>query len=1125
VPHSKFAVKQRGFSWVNVQKRAFRAMMRIKNDANVKNVKPLGDGRFLVEPHSGPPFFVTVVTADTGNGNPAEIEVNGDQVELRISRRAKAGIIERAVANAVAQADAVISGAQTNVNLLDGDRHPGSNTKLSAEDQGRQAEVRNLDRTSQKRLRRRRRVGNEMKALVEHLGLHPDDEVSPQRRAVSDVGNTVDTHIKKGDKRPSWALPPDGYPKWKAFLLYHLPAEVLPGSSAALAIYLVGAPGAIAGGVLTFAVVSGVSGTLIKRWYGRRDKTNVDTGHGVSNEIRTHEAFQRRKKLLDPLFARHGGLPRQGPAEPAPDGTYPAKYQNVPARLLMRGGPAVLGALAATGLMAAGLPVWNALQHWAVAAVASVGGTIVEKYFRNSLIEREWRLLANAGREADRQAFEFDKRFVKQLAALLERIEHLSGNTSGKSRVHGKPGKDLEIDETGRRHYGAAAVPGALGPTAQAGPDALGKHLANDPGVADVLTAGGVRSLVGALVNTFLDRNFITNEYGEIVTQVKFDYGNKMAQQVQLEHDILNAMLADLTARVDAAEQVVNRVNATLASRAAHMRATAPSPQTLVDPGARPAGHQKFKAFITLHTTQGVVTAGTAAIMAATLGMGTAPMVILGAVGAAIVASAPLRYLWRRSEQIAVDETIFADRAREIPVEKAEAQARQQFMTEYWVRVIEEATGQRTPSGPPAEPQVPRSPSLVNTDFVSQVAERVAYERERLFHEPRPWTLLGQKLAALQRLELQIQRVHDFTTQANGRPLTQARRDLHTLWQAYQELRDKGTPMPVDYELLSNEKPAGVRGGRPSTGRARQLRSYLDTSVVTPAGRAFYAAGQMPANAHKVPAEPGQYTIDIHGGPDFVRIGTDRLTADDLAALIEADPNWNGEPIRLLACETGLLPNGFAQQLADRLGVWVYAPSEMVGIGSDGKPYVPRTGVNKAGLAVPGRPPTMNAFRPAVPRGEMGGTAPLPVLPHRSATQVGMWWPHDGEVEFAEQREVVPVKELGELTLFQEGPTVYTGSERLWPDELAEVIAERGDWAGGPTRLQVDGGHVDPEFVQRLADLLGAPVVIPNKSVAGEFPTLSSGTLEVYNEPAFTTVPPGCRVYEPRSVTAGKGTP
>jgi hypothetical protein len=134
-----------------------------------------------------------------------------------------------------------------------------------------------------------------------------------------------------------------------------------------------------------------------------------------------------------------------------------------------------------------------------------------------------------------------------------------------------------------------------------------------------------------------------------------------------------------------------------------------------------------------------------------------------------------------------------------------------------------------------------------------------------------------------------------------------------------------------------------------------------------------------------------------------------------------------------------------------------------------------------------------------------------------------LYWPDRGEVDFGEMREPVPTEALGELTLMQSGTPLYSATERLWPDELADVVTERQDWAGGPTRLQVSDGHVDPVFVQRLADLLGAPVVIPASAVAGEFPTLSSGTLEVFNEPSLVEPPPGCRVYEPRSVPAGKG--
>jgi hypothetical protein len=82
--------------------------------------------------------------------------------------------------------------------------------------------------------------------------------------------------------------------------------------------------------------------------------------------------------------------------------------------------------------------------------------------------------------------------------------------------------------------------------------------------------------------------------------------------------------------------------------------------------------------------------------------------------------------------------------------------------------------------------------------------------------------------------------------------------------------------------------------------------------------------------AKTVPADPGHYTVDMHGNPNNVFVGNNALTPNDLADLLENDPNWNqAQPIRLMACETGQDPNGFAQQLADRLGVPVKAPDQL----------------------------------------------------------------------------------------------------------------------------------------------------------------------------------------------------
>lgn len=49
-------------------------------------------------------------------------------------------------------------------------------------------------------------------------------------------------------------------------------------------------------------------------------------------------------------------------------------------------------------------------------------------------------------------------------------------------------------------------------------------------------------------------------------------------------------------------------------------------------------------------------------------------------------------------------------------------------------------------------------------------------------------------------------------------------------------------------------------------------------------------------------------------------------SADDVANLIYGHTNWNGEPIRVLACSAGRYNNGFAAQLADIMEVKVLAP-------------------------------------------------------------------------------------------------------------------------------------------------------------------------------------------------------
>ena len=55
-----------------------------------------------------------------------------------------------------------------------------------------------------------------------------------------------------------------------------------------------------------------------------------------------------------------------------------------------------------------------------------------------------------------------------------------------------------------------------------------------------------------------------------------------------------------------------------------------------------------------------------------------------------------------------------------------------------------------------------------------------------------------------------------------------------------------------------------------------------------------------------------------------------------LARLIERNPKFDGQSIRLISCNTGALPNGAAQHLANKLGVPVLAPNKKLWVFFDG---------------------------------------------------------------------------------------------------------------------------------------------------------------------------------------------
>lgn len=88
----------------------------------------------------------------------------------------------------------------------------------------------------------------------------------------------------------------------------------------------------------------------------------------------------------------------------------------------------------------------------------------------------------------------------------------------------------------------------------------------------------------------------------------------------------------------------------------------------------------------------------------------------------------------------------------------------------------------------------------------------------------------------------------------------------------------------------------------------------------------------------------GRLDIIAHGGPHTVKYqinGMDmKLNHRDLAALIKARGGYKGKIIRLLSCETGADPNGFAQNLANKLNMVVEAPNKLLWAEPSGIYYV-----------------------------------------------------------------------------------------------------------------------------------------------------------------------------------------
>jgi hypothetical protein len=94
-------------------------------------------------------------------------------------------------------------------------------------------------------------------------------------------------------------------------------------------------------------------------------------------------------------------------------------------------------------------------------------------------------------------------------------------------------------------------------------------------------------------------------------------------------------------------------------------------------------------------------------------------------------------------------------------------------------------------------------------------------------------------------------------------------------------------------------------------------------------------------------AEDGWFNVLCHGEVGAVKIDGRKFKPEAFAKYLKEMGYETGKKVRLVSCNTGAKPNGFAQKLANILKVEVEAPTNLVRVGDAGEFIVENNGVMK----------------------------------------------------------------------------------------------------------------------------------------------------------------------------------
>ncbi len=149
---------------------------------------------------------------------------------------------------------------------------------------------------------------------------------------------------------------------------------------------------------------------------------------------------------------------------------------------------------------------------------------------------------------------------------------------------------------------------------------------------------------------------------------------------------------------------------------------------------------------------------------------------------------------------------------------------------------------------------------------------------------------------------------------------------------------DRGTP-------LTNANNRGIMRVERKIGRSSNDEVPKKDNMMILSSRFVNSNDVLFRNAARIKPLDGYSDIVMHGSPNELLAYSNEgdewsYGAKEAAELIRNSHEFCGKPIRLIACQTGALKDGIAQQIADELGVSVLAPTETVTVDIDGEMFV-----------------------------------------------------------------------------------------------------------------------------------------------------------------------------------------